>query len=197
MLLAGQVSGEALVAVRGNRYSVPVAHVGAPVIVRLHRARVRLWRDTVLVADHPRHPDGARQRVIDPAHFAPLFGRKPKAQAMLYREVLLALGGAAPAFLSALSLRQRARLAEELRAVYALYEHYGAAELCAAMALADEAGLCSADALALLLRTPHTMASPPPVLSLPGVPAQSEVDRLLSSYETWVQVEVALPEVAS
>ena len=56
LLVSGQVSREALVAVAGNRYSVPVAHVGAPVTIRLHATRVRLWRDARLVADHPRPP---------------------------------------------------------------------------------------------------------------------------------------------
>ncbi len=56
VLIAGQVSPEALVAVAGNRYSVPVAHVGAPVIVRLHRDRVRIWRDAALLADHCPYP---------------------------------------------------------------------------------------------------------------------------------------------
>jgi len=79
LLLTGQVSAEALVAVLGNRYSVPVAHVGAPVAVRVHRERIRLWRDSACVADHRRAPDGGRQRLIDPAHFAPLFPRKPRA----------------------------------------------------------------------------------------------------------------------
>src|SRR5215212_2816088 len=150
LLETGLVSREALVAVAGNRYSVPVAHVGLPVTVRLHRERVRIWRDTACLADHPRAPDGGRQRVIDPAHFAPLFPTKPRAQMMLYREVLLGLGGRAPAFLSELSRRHRARLREEILAVYALYEQHGAAEVLAAMALADDAGTYSADALALL-----------------------------------------------
>jgi hypothetical protein len=35
-----------------------------------------------------------------------------------------------------------------------------------------------------------------PLLSVPGVPAQAEVDRLLSVYETWVQVDVARPALA-
>jgi transposase len=120
LFLPGQVSAEALVAVLGNRYSVPVAHVGAPVTVRVHHDRVRLWRDGLLLAEHRRAPDGARQRIVRPEHFAPLFARKPRAQAMLYREELLGLGGRAPAFLRALSQRHRARLGEEVRAVYAL-----------------------------------------------------------------------------
>ena len=73
----GRVHAEALVAVLGNQYSVPVAHVGAPVAVRVHRERVVLWRDALLVADHARAPDGAHRRVVDPAHFAPLFPASP------------------------------------------------------------------------------------------------------------------------
>lgn len=197
LFLPAQVSAEALVAVLGNRYSVPIAHVGAPVVGRVHQDRVRLWRDGTLLAEHRRLPDGAHQRRVDPAHFAPLFPRKPRAQAMLYREVLLGLGGRAPAFLGALSRRQRTHLEAEVRAVYRLYESYGADDLVAAMALADEAGSYSAAALALLLAAPRPVPPPAPVLRLPGVPAQAEVDRRLSVYEAWVHIDVAQPEAAS
>jgi transposase len=196
LLESGSVSREALVAVAGNRYSVPVTHVGAPVTVRLHQERVRIWRDTSCLADHPRAPDGARQRIIDPAHFAALFPAKPRAQVMLYREVLLGLGGHAPAFVSALSRRHRARLREEILGVYALYETHGADALLAAMARADDVGAYSADALAVLLGATQVARLPVPTLRLVGVPAQSEVDRALSVYETWVQIDEALPEVA-
>ena len=195
LLASGLVSREALVAVAGNRYSVPVAHVGLPVTVRLHRDRVRIWRDATLLADHPRAPDGARQRVIDPAHFAPLFPAKPRAQAMLYREVLLGLGGRAPAFLSELSRRQRDRLREELLAVYALDEQAGAEALLAAMAQADEAGVYRAAALADVLGAHPPLPVAPPPLPRPGLPPQSEIDRDLSVYEAWGEVDEALPEV--
>ncbi len=177
LLVPGQVSPEALVAVGGNRYSVPVAHVGAPVAVRVHRERIRLWRDT--------------------AHFAPLFPHKPRARAMLARERLLELGGAAPAFIAALSRQRRAHLREELLALDALHTRHGTADLLAAMALAVDAGAYSADALALLLAAPSA-ANPPAVpLHLPGVPPQGAVDRLLSAYEALVHVDTALPEVTS
>ncbi len=191
LCLPGLVSPEALVAVRGNRYSVPVQHVGAPVIVRLHAERVRLWRDRLLLADHRRAPDGARQRVVDPVHFAPLFGRKPRAQVMLYRDVLVGLGGRAPAFLGRLCHRHRDQLGPELLALYALYERHGAAALLTAMALAEDAGTYEAAALALLLETPRSTPLPPPAVALPGVPSQTEVDRRLSVYEAWVLVDVA------
>lgn len=67
LLVPGQVAADATVAALGNRYSVPVAHVGAPVVVRLHRDRVRIFRDTALLADHARAPDGGRERIINPA----------------------------------------------------------------------------------------------------------------------------------
>jgi hypothetical protein len=189
------VSRESLVAVAGNRYSVPVIHVGAPVTVRLHRDRIRLWRDLVCLADHPRAVDGARQRVIAPAHFAPLFPAKPRAQAMLYRELLIGLGGPAPTFLSELSHRQRASLRTEILAVYALFEQHGATALLTAMAQAEATGAYQAEALAGLLATspPHPLPIPP--LRLVGVAAQSEIDRALSVYETWVEIDDALPEV--
>jgi hypothetical protein len=188
LLLCGQVAADATVAALGNRYSVPVTHVGAPVVVRLHRERVRIYRDTELVADHGRAPDGGRERVIDPAHFASLFPHKPRAQAMLYREVLLTLGDPAPAFIAALSRANRARLREEIVAVYALYERHGAAALRAAMATAQRAGVCSADALTLLL-APASAALP--ALDVPGVPSQQDVDRELAVYERWVQIDEA------
>ena len=188
MRVSGQVSREALVAVAGNRYSVPVAHVGAPVTIRLHATRVRLWRDALLVADHPRAPDGARQRVIDPAHFASLFPAKPRAQVMLYREVLLNLGGRAPAFLSELSRRQSDQLRREILALYRLSEQVGTEPFLTAVAKADDAGTYSADAV-ILLATATGTPKPVPVLPMRQLPVQSEVDRALSSYEAWVVVD--------
>jgi hypothetical protein len=191
LLTPARVAVDATVAVEGNRYSVPVEHVRAPVTVRLHAERVRIWRDTTLLADHPRAAAGCRQRIIEPTHFAPLFESKPRARAMLYREVLLTIGDPAEAFIATLSQRQCARLPEEVVAVYGLYEQYGATALRAAMQRAGEAGTYSADALALLLtdRTPSLAT-----LALPGIPSQTEIDRWLGSYETWVQVE-AVQEV--
>lgn len=188
LLASGHVSREALVAVAGNRYSVPVAHVGAPVTIRVHETRVRLWRDATLVADHPRAPDGARQRVIDPAHFASLFPAKPRAQVMLYRAILLNLGGRAPAFLGELSRRHPDQLRREILALYRLSEQVGAETFLTALAQADDAGSYSADAV-ILLATESSISKPVPFLPVLQLPMQSEVDRALSSYEAWVVVD--------
>jgi len=107
----GRVSSGALVAMLGNTYSVPIEHVGAQVTVRIHRTRIVIWHDVERLAEHARAPDGAHRRVVNPAHFARLFGRKPRGQVMLYREALLGLGGVAQQYLSELSRRQRARTA--------------------------------------------------------------------------------------
>ena len=123
--------------------------------VRLHRERVRIWYDLNCIADHPRAPTGAGQRVVDLAHFEPVLARKPRAKVMLYRERLLGLGGCARVFTQELSRRHRDRLAPEVLAVYTLYEQYGEAELLAAMALATQAGSYSAAALESLLTRPQ------------------------------------------
>ena len=116
-LVAGQVAPEALVAVAGNRYSVPVRYVRLAVTVRLHHQRVRIWHDLACIADHPRAPNGAGQRVVDLAHFAPVLARKPRAKVMLYRQVLLDLGGCALPFMQELSRRHCDRLGPEVLAV--------------------------------------------------------------------------------
>ena len=190
-LLPGRVGAEALVAVLGNQYSVPVAHVGAPVTVRVHRARIALWRDTTVLAEHARAPDGAHRRVVIPDHFAPLFGAKPRAQVMLYREALMQLGEGAARYLSELSCRQRASLRREILAVQPLLQQHGAAALLAAMATAEQVNAYGPAYLHTLLQPPAPPPLPPPPLfpplALPGVPPQAEIDRQLSLYEPYVQ----------
>jgi transposase len=193
----GGVSSGALVAVLGNHYSVPIEHVGAQVTVRIHRQRIVIWHDAEQLAEHTRAPDGAHRRVVKPAHFAPLFGRKPRGQVMLYREALLGLGGVAQQYLSELSRRQRARLGTEILAVYALYERCGAAELLAAMELAQAQGAFGAAYLGALVSAP--VPEPPPLeaawLVLSDVPSQIEIDRELSAYEAYVWAPDVQPEL--
>lgn len=190
-LRPGRVSRESLVAVEGNQYSVPIQHVGAPVTVRLHRARIVIWRDAERLAEHERAPDGAHRRIIIPEHFAPLFAKKPRAQVMLYRQALLDLGPVAHAYVSDLSRRQRARLREEILGLYALLQQYGVTDLLAAMELATQANAYGADYLHTLLTQPRpalvllTKEPATPPLVLPGVPDQAEIDRQLALYEAY------------
>src|SRR5258707_15719233 len=89
----GQVSSGALVALLGNTYSVPIEHVGARVTVRIHRERIVIWHDAERLAEHARAPDGAHHRVVNPAHFAPLFGCKRLGHVILAIDATLGLGG--------------------------------------------------------------------------------------------------------
>jgi transposase len=191
-LYPGRVNRESLVAVLGNQYSVPVNQVNAPVTVRIHPERIVIWRDNALLARHDRAPDGARRRVVTPEHFAPLFGRKPRAQVMLYWEALLELGEVAQRYVSELSRRKRDRLREEVLSLYALLQAYGASALQAAMATAEGSHAYGAEYLSALLCRPQPRLAPqgrPLSLVLNGVPEQTEVDRQLGLYEAYVQRE--------
>jgi hypothetical protein len=84
-----------------------------------------------------------------------------------------------------------------MRAVYALFEEHGAADLLAAMALAGETSVYGADYLQALLAAPGPQAANPGPSPMPmalALPAQAEVDRLLSSYEALVQLDIATAE---
>ena len=167
---AARVTVESLVAVLGNQYSVPIVHTGAPVTVRVHRDRVVIWRDAVLLAEHPRALDGAHRRVVEPSHYALLFTKKPRAQVMLYREALLDLGEVAQHYVTEVSYRRRAHLRAEILGLHALYEHHGRDALLAAMVAAAAHGTYGVDALRGVLgafggssaHAAHTMGAPPP-----------------------------------
>jgi hypothetical protein len=153
----------------------------------VHRQRIVIWRDAEFLAEHARAPDGAHRRVRNPAHFAPLFGRKPRGRIMLYREMLLELGDVARAYLSELSHRQRHRLGDEVLEVYALYECCGATELLAAMELAHTQGAYGAAYLRALVSAPEAgLPNQALELTLGDLPSQTEIDRALSAYEIYV-----------
>ncbi|MBI3976810.1 MAG: hypothetical protein HY331_01365 [Chloroflexi bacterium] len=195
----GHVSREALVAIEGNQYSVPVAHVGAPVTVRRHASRVVLWRDTEALATHERAPDGAHRRVVVPEHFAPLFGRKPRAQVMLYRQALLELGAVAVAYVREVSRRQRAHLRSEVLGLYALLGQHSADRLLAVLAQAAAANAYGVAYVQTLLAAPSSPALDQrrpelvPTLALPGVPGQADVERPLDRYEVYTRGAPATP----
>lgn len=61
------VARDALVAIEGSRYSVPVRYVGATVSVHQHTDRYEIRLGDTLLATHPRL--GRRQVRMDPAHY--------------------------------------------------------------------------------------------------------------------------------
>ncbi|WP_029889814.1 IS21 family transposase [Polycyclovorans algicola] len=73
-----RVSSTSLVSIARNRYSVPCAHAGHRVSVRLYPERVVIVADQQIVAEHPRASD--RDHVVyDWRHYVPLIERKPGA----------------------------------------------------------------------------------------------------------------------
>ncbi len=130
--------------------------------------------------------------MVDPAHFTALFGRKPRAQVMLYRAALLELGPSVANYIAELSQRQRARLGVEILGVYAAYHQHGAPTLLAAMDQAARQGLYGVEYLRALLPSgpgvsPSAVPASSPRLVLPDVPDQHQVDRALGDYEAYVQ----------
>src|SRR5205823_5915419 len=98
-----------------------------------------------------------------------------------------------PAYVAEVSRRRREHLGREVLALYALLEQHGEAALAAAMTRAVAAGAYGAEYLTVLLApAAPAVARVANTLTVPGVPPQAEVDRLLSSYEAWVQVETTL-----
>lgn len=194
LLESANVTGESLVPVLGNVYSVPLGHLGAPISIRVHAARIRIYRDARLLADHVRAPDGAHQRVIDPAHFAPVFPKKVRAQVMLYREALLKLDAVVTTYVTEVSRRRRDKLRAEILELYTLFEQHGTERLIGAMATAQGAGAYGAEYVRALLveGTSRAVGEPRLRLVVPDVPGQEEVDRLLSSYEVFVEGGVAV-----
>ena len=73
-----RVSSTCLVAVAGNRYSVPCELVGQTVSTRLYPTRVVVVAGDALVADHERLSDKSKVR-YDWRHYIPLLQRKPGA----------------------------------------------------------------------------------------------------------------------
>ena len=117
--------------------------------------------------------------MVDPAHFAPLFARKPRAQVMLYREALLELGGPARRLPQrALAPPAGAPAARRCWRVYALYEAVRRRPRCwRRWRCATRRGAYGADVPAALLasRARRLVDAPPPGArrrrwSLPGVP---------------------------
>ncbi len=186
---SAEVTDESVVPFEGNVYSVPLGHVGAPITLRIHAERVRIWRATLLLADHRRAKEGAHRRIIDPGHFQALFPQKRRAQVMLYRAALLERDAIAAAYVSEVARRRRATLRGEILSLYQLLEEHGAARVIAALREATAAGADGEEYVGALLREetdPSAVRSGGPPLPLPDVPPQGEIDRLLSSYEEFV-----------
>jgi hypothetical protein len=124
-----------------------------------------------------------------------LFGRKPRAQVMLYRAALLELGPGVAGYVAELSQRQRARLGVEILGVYAVYQQHGAPALRTVLDQAAQQGLYGVGYLRALVapgadELPRVGPGRQPPLVLPDLPDQRQLDREFGDYEAYVQGEV-------
>lgn len=172
------VNRASLVRVDGHQYSVPVGHLGQAVDVRRFRDEVRISRDGVELARHPRLR-GTGQRRREPAHSLPALTDRPRARLVLEREHLCGLGPEVQASVAVVSQRRRGQLADELAACSALLEQVGAEGLRRAARACLARETCGAESLRLF-------AGAEPLLDLPALPSQAEVDRDLAGYEAFV-----------
>jgi transposase len=171
------VSREGLVTLETNRYSVPVHYVGQVLTARLHRRRIAVYAGADKVTEHERHP-GRHQRIIDPAHFEPVFPFKPRARIMVYRDWLINLSPALEAYISELCQRRRDEMSGEITTLYELAHSHAVGDLVGAVELALEQGSYGVEYIrAILLRPP-----PPPKI----VPLRQTVERDLEQYEQYV-----------
>lgn len=184
------VSRESMVCLETNRYSVPAHLIGQALTARLHRERIDLFADTVLVASHLRCR-GQHERIVNPAHFEAAFTSKPRARVMVYRDWLCGLGPGATLYVRDLCHKRRADLTQQITLLYATAQESSRADFLAALELAAEQQMYGAEYVQAILRLPGTTAprsSAQTALStlLPHVPSQQEVERDLAHYEYYV-----------
>ncbi len=136
------------VSVDTNRYSVPPKYAGALLTLQLSSDRLRLYADTVLVAEHLRR-FGRQLAVEDPDHLRALEQRKGgERERLLLR--FLALSPQAGAYHHGLQER-RMNAGHHLARILALVPTYGEPAVGAAIANAQQLGAYSSDYILNLL----------------------------------------------
>jgi len=184
------VSREALVALEGNRYSVPAHLVGRTLTLRLHQDRIELFSDDKPVASHKRSR-GHNERIINPAHFEAVFERKPRGRVMVYRDWLCSLSPISTQYVRELCYKRRAALAQQMILLYETAQKWERCDFLAALELAAEQDMYGAEYVAAILTSaklpaPQKQATCHPASSLLVVPGQHEVERDLALYEEYV-----------
>lgn len=179
-----QVGPESLVHIDANRYSVPVGYIKYNLLLRLRRDWVDAYWEDKLVARHPRAKKRQYLPIIIPEHFGPVFATKPRAQVMVYRDFLVNQDPSVASYISELCYRLRGEFGPHILAMYKLLEEFGAHQLGVACAIAGEHSAYGAEYLSNLLYPPRP-TNKSKALDL-DVPSQSEIDRELQVYESFV-----------
>lgn len=131
------VGRESLVMIETNRYSVPVQYIGQVVTARIHLEHIELFVGSEWVASHPRHT-GRRTRIINPAHFEPVFERKPRGRVMVYRDWLVAQAPSIADYVAVICQKRRDEMAVQIIALYELVQRLGIADMRSALELAAQ-----------------------------------------------------------
>jgi len=182
------VSRESLVAIATNRYSVPSHLVGQALTARIYPARIELFAGTERVACHTRLL-GRNQRSIVPEHYTAVFGLKPRARVVLYRDWLVALDHRVAEYVSTLCRKRYAEHPTQVVALYELAHTLGTEAFIAAVLLAAEAGTFGAEYVQAIAAQPLSRPSSTPsdgLQLLLAAPAQASVERDLAQYEGYV-----------
>lgn len=187
------VGREGLVTLESNRYSVPVAYVGAVVSARLYRDRIELFVGAERVAIHVRHP-GRGARIVDPAHFEPVLARKPRGRVMVYRDWLGTLGPAVAEFVSVLCRTRRDEMTAQILELYDTAQRMERADFLSALDLAAEQQLYGAEYVRAIANLP---ARPTPPRSAESALRPAEVERTLATYEAYIANQGELATVGA
>jgi transposase len=137
------------VTVETNRYSVPARQAGARLTLQLSSDRVRLYADTVLVADHARS-HGRRADVENPDHGRELEERKRGGARQRLLARFLALTPAAGPYHGGLQER-RLNAGHHLARILGLVPAYGETAVGEAIENAHQLGAYSSDYIVNLL----------------------------------------------
>jgi transposase len=179
-----QVGPESLVHIDANRYSVPVGHVGRNLLLRVRRHSIDAYWEDKLVAHHSRATERQSLPIIIPEHFDRVFEKKPRAQVMVYRDFLVKQDPSVASYISELCFRLRGEFGPHILAMYKLLEEFGSNQLGVACAIAGEHSSYGAEYLVSLLAPPRVI-NVAKTLEI-DAPPQSEIDRQLEIYESFV-----------
>jgi len=124
-----------------------------------------------------------------PEHYTAVFGLKPRARVVLYRDWLVALDSGVADYVSTLCRKRYAEHPSQVVALYELARSLGTDAFIVAVRLASEAGTFGAEYVQAIAAHPLSRPSSAPsdgFQLLVAAPAQASVERDLAQYEGYV-----------
>ena len=131
LLLAVKSTSQSLVTLETNRYSVPHPYASRMLTLKANVQEVFIYDQDQLIARHKRSFQ-KYQLIKDRKHYQGLLATRPKAHYFKHRDLLLALGTSAQAYLKALT-QTELNLPHQLKKIVTLIDLFGKNEVLAAM----------------------------------------------------------------